>query len=150
MIGRFPPHDVGGAERQADRLAAALVARGHEVTVITRRWSGRAARETRYASIYGTTTTFGPHRPYLRQVAMRAVEQDGALAIWSAYGPTYELYDLEQDPGARVNLVERKPERLEPLRRTLDEFPAHWSRPVPVDELPAAHDEQLRALGYLE
>jgi glycosyltransferase involved in cell wall biosynthesis len=47
LIGQFPPHDVGGAERQADRLAAALAARGHEVTVITRRWPGRAARETR-------------------------------------------------------------------------------------------------------
>jgi asparagine synthetase B (glutamine-hydrolysing) len=43
----FPPEDVGGAERQADRLAAALAARGHRVTVFTRRWPGRAAREER-------------------------------------------------------------------------------------------------------
>ena len=47
LIGRFPPHDVGGAERQADRLAAALAARGHQVTVITRRWPGRAPGEKR-------------------------------------------------------------------------------------------------------
>jgi glycosyltransferase involved in cell wall biosynthesis len=47
LIGRFPPHDVGGAERQADRLAAALAARGHGITVITRRWPGRAPREER-------------------------------------------------------------------------------------------------------
>src|SRR5262249_13011681 len=47
LIGRFPPHDVGGAERQADRLAAQLARRGHAVTVYTRRWPGRAARETR-------------------------------------------------------------------------------------------------------
>jgi len=47
LIGRFPPHDVGGAERQADRLAAALAARGHRVTVVTRRWPGRAPREER-------------------------------------------------------------------------------------------------------
>jgi glycosyltransferase involved in cell wall biosynthesis len=47
LIGRFPPHDVGGAERQADRWAAWLAARGHHVTVITRRWPGRQARETR-------------------------------------------------------------------------------------------------------
>jgi glycosyltransferase involved in cell wall biosynthesis len=47
LIGRFPPHDVGGAERQADRWAAWLAARGHRVTVITRRWPGRPAREER-------------------------------------------------------------------------------------------------------
>ncbi|MEO6463299.1 MAG: glycosyltransferase [Candidatus Eisenbacteria bacterium] len=47
LIGRFPPHDVGGAERQADRLAASLAAGGHAVTVITRRWPGRAPRERR-------------------------------------------------------------------------------------------------------
>ncbi len=47
LIGRFPPHDVGGAERQADRLAASLAARGHGVTVLTRRWSGRSAHEER-------------------------------------------------------------------------------------------------------
>ena len=45
LIGRFPPHDVGGAERQAERLAGLLAARGHRVTVITRRWDGRPARE---------------------------------------------------------------------------------------------------------
>lgn len=47
LIGRFPPHDVGGAERQADRLAASLAARGHDITVITRRWSGRPPHEVR-------------------------------------------------------------------------------------------------------
>lgn len=47
LIGRFPPHDVGGAERQAERLAGLLAARGHDVTVVTRQWPGRARRETR-------------------------------------------------------------------------------------------------------
>jgi len=37
---------VGGAERQALELSAALVARGHRVTVLTRRLPGLAARET--------------------------------------------------------------------------------------------------------
>jgi glycosyltransferase involved in cell wall biosynthesis len=37
---------VGGAERQALELSAALVARGHRVTVLTRRLPGQAARET--------------------------------------------------------------------------------------------------------
>ena len=37
---------VGGAERQALELSAALAARGHRVTVLTRRLSGLSARET--------------------------------------------------------------------------------------------------------
>ena len=37
---------VGGAERQALELSAALVARGHRVTVLTRRLSGLPRRET--------------------------------------------------------------------------------------------------------
>jgi arylsulfatase A-like enzyme len=115
-----------------------------------RAWAQQAARATRYASIYGTTTLFGFQRPYLREVAMRAVEQDGEIAIWSAYGPTYELYDLDRDPGARVNLAEHEPERLERMQRVLEEQPAHWSRRVPVGSVPESHEEQLRALGYIE
>lgn len=37
---------IGGAERQALELSAALVARGHRVTVLTRRVGGLPARET--------------------------------------------------------------------------------------------------------
>jgi glycosyltransferase involved in cell wall biosynthesis len=37
---------IGGAERQALELSAALAARGHRVTVLTRRAAGLAARET--------------------------------------------------------------------------------------------------------
>jgi glycosyltransferase involved in cell wall biosynthesis len=37
---------IGGAERQALELSAALAARGHRVTVLTRRIGGLAARET--------------------------------------------------------------------------------------------------------
>ena len=67
LIGRFPPHDVGGAERQADRLAAQLAARGHTVTVITRRWPGRAARETRdgFAILRTPIALSGPARTML-------------------------------------------------------------------------------------
>ena len=71
LIGRFPPHDVGGAERQADRLAAALAARGHRVTVVTRRWSGRAAREERdgYSIVRTPVALTGAARSALDAVA---------------------------------------------------------------------------------
>jgi glycosyltransferase involved in cell wall biosynthesis len=80
LIGRFPPHDVGGAERQADRLAAQLAARGHTVTVITRRWPGRAAMETRDGfTVVRTPIAFsGPARTMFDLVstlgALRAIK----------------------------------------------------------------------------
>ncbi len=71
LIGRFPPQDVGGAERQADRLAAALAKRGHGVTVITRRWAGRAAREERdgFTILRTPVALAGPARSALDAVA---------------------------------------------------------------------------------
>jgi arylsulfatase A-like enzyme len=149
---RTPSAEVGTiSEALEERDFFELLLRLAESPALdVRQWARHAARDMRYASIYSTTTLFGFQRPYLREVAMRAVEQGGAMAIWSGYGPTYELYDLERDPGARVNLVEREPDRLERMRRTLDELPAHWSRPVPVDNLSSATEEQLRALGYIE
>jgi glycosyltransferase involved in cell wall biosynthesis len=47
LIGRFPPRDVGDAEQQAHRWASFLAARGHRVTVITRRYPGGPPVETR-------------------------------------------------------------------------------------------------------
>jgi glycosyltransferase involved in cell wall biosynthesis len=81
LIGRFPPHDVGGAERQADRLAAGLAARGHRVTVITRRWPGRAPRETRD----GFTIVRTPVA--LDGVARSAVDAAATLRVIGALSP---------------------------------------------------------------
>ena len=74
LIGRFPPHDVGGAERQADRLAAQLAARGHRVTVLTRRWKGRAAREERdgFTILRTPIALAGPPRTLLDTAATLA------------------------------------------------------------------------------
>jgi glycogen(starch) synthase len=45
VIGRFPPDQIGGAELQSQQLAAELARRGHQVTVFTRRYSGRPYRQ---------------------------------------------------------------------------------------------------------
>jgi glycosyltransferase involved in cell wall biosynthesis len=45
LIGRFPPDLIGGAELQTKQLAAELARRGHDVTVFTRRYSGRPYRQ---------------------------------------------------------------------------------------------------------
>jgi len=45
LIGRFPPDLIGGAELQTKQLATELARRGHDVTVFTRRYSGRPYRQ---------------------------------------------------------------------------------------------------------
>ena len=47
LVNEFPPQAVGGAERQAERLAGYLAGRGCAVSVITRAVTGQPARETR-------------------------------------------------------------------------------------------------------
>lgn len=113
-------------------------------------WAAQRARATRYASVYSTTTGMGPHRPYLRHVAMRAVERDGWQLIWSGYGDTVELYDLRSDPQARANLAARHPEKVAELQRELERAtPAVWSRREPVEHSAETHD-LLKILGYVE
>jgi arylsulfatase A-like enzyme/lipopolysaccharide biosynthesis regulator YciM len=66
--------------------------------------------------------------------------------------PRRELYDLQNDPGERVNLAERYPQRADALERALDEMLDRVSRPdaargpAPVDP---EVEERLRALGYI-
>ncbi len=63
----------------------------------------------------------------------------------------WELYDLEADPDERVNLVDQQVERLEELKRLLED----WNRlativePDPI-ELSEEDKEKLRVLGYLD
>lgn len=45
LIGQFPPDAIGGAEIQTKQLATELAWRGHDVTVFTRRSSGRPYRQ---------------------------------------------------------------------------------------------------------
>jgi len=58
LISSFPP-SIGGAEKQADTLAKALVERGHEVTILTRRVLGTPSHETRNGV---TIVRMGPHK----------------------------------------------------------------------------------------
>jgi arylsulfatase A-like enzyme/predicted Zn-dependent protease len=62
-----------------------------------------------------------------------------------------ELYDLANDPGEEVNLLERQPERLEGMRQRLAELEASVSRNgKAAAELPSAETiAKLRSLGYL-
>jgi arylsulfatase A-like enzyme len=118
--------------------------------VDVRRWAKENAGSSRIASTYGSTLGTAIHRPYLRHVCARAIEQDGFLLIWSGYGPTTELYDLTRDPAARTNLADEQPERLGAMLRTLDASPpVPWSDRHAIEPGQESY-EQLKALGYVE
>lgn len=60
LVNEFPPLPVGGAERQAERLAAELVARGWQVWVLTRSAPGLPAREMRQGFEVLRPAAWGP------------------------------------------------------------------------------------------
>jgi hypothetical protein len=69
--------------------------------------------------------------------------------------PAVELYDLEADPGERVNLADREPALRDALRARLDAATrALEAAGLPdlrgADEVPAAVRERLESLGYVE
>ena len=87
---------------------------------------------------------------------MNVVVRSGAWkGIWNADLDTFELYDLDTDPGELVNVAERQPERVAAMR---EHVTARYA------DCGAAADEQagsagklgeealrnLRALGYVE
>ncbi len=111
-------------------------------------WAARRERRTRYASIYSTTPSAW-HRPYLSQVGMRGFESDDLFLIWSAYGPTYELYEVERDPGQRRNLVRVHRDHVETLMGAMEASVGPWANLAPVDHSDATVD-LLRTLGYVE
>ena len=47
---------------------------------------------------------------------------------------TVELYDLQNDPGERNNLVDAYPERVEELRRRLSAWQKRMGAKMPVDK----------------
>ena len=122
--------------------------------VAVERWARERERERRYASVYYSREGRLALRPYLRRVAMRAVEEDGEKLIWSAYGDTRELYHLAADAAERRNLLggdllAEPGAGVNELAAGLDGSVGRWVAPQsfePTEE----NLEQLRALGYVD
>lgn len=106
------------------------------------------ARGRRYMSLYHHSEGRLALRPYLRRMCSRAVEQDGYKLIWSAYGDTHELYDLESDPGETRNLAAEEPERVRRMAAAFDDEVRFWTF-AEAQELSDEARRRLKALGYI-
>ncbi len=122
------------------------LAEGPELDVAA--WATRHSRGQRYLSTWGATA-MGWHRPYYRSVGLRGIERDGYFLVWSAYGNTWELYDLRRDPDQLRNVVRQHPERRRELAAAMDESVRWWAERVPVRHSDETL-ELLRELGYVE
>ncbi len=117
-------------------------------------WGAAHARALRYASLYHSKRSkdrwFAFLRPYRARMCMRAVESASESLVWSAYGDTFELYDLAADPGQLRNLVRGRPDASRRLAAQLDvAAPAPWA-PRVTTPVSAEDETRLRALGYAQ
>jgi arylsulfatase A-like enzyme len=110
-------------------------------------WATSRSRRTRYTSVHSTTASAW-FRPYLSNVWMRGFEGDGRFLVWSAYGPTYELYDVA-DRRQLHNLADREPGRAQRMLRLMSAAAPGWSPRVGV-QYSMGTAELLRTLGYAE
>jgi tetratricopeptide (TPR) repeat protein len=80
--------------------------------------------------------------------ALRSV-RSGAFKYIEAPNP--ELYNLEQDPGERVNLVRKNTAKAQELRVQLNRLLARYAsqRPAPAYDASPQKAAELRSLGYL-
>ena len=116
-----------------------------------RRRARLLSRTTRVASVSAALELGAIHylvRPYLYRIYMRIIQRDRWKLIWSAYGPTRELYDLRDDPHERINQLARRRALATSLTAELDMTPPAWRRGGEV-ELSEETIKRLRALGYV-
>ena len=109
-------------------------------------WGAAHARSVRYSSQY--LDRVEDARPDKKWTGLRRVEKGGLSLIWSAFGPSWQLYDERTDPGELDNRIDRDPARAAELRAELEAAVRFWSAPSEVTRTPE-ENEFLRALGYV-
>ena len=115
------------------------------------RLSAPLGRDIRVASVSFSKESGAIHdllRPYRRRIYSRMAQRDGWRVIWSAYGPTTELYNLENDPAETKNSVAVRPDLAAALKMELESTPRYWSRPGTIG-ISEESLERLRGLGYI-
>ena len=89
-------------------------------------------------------------QPRYRDVGLRSYEDGQHLLRWSAFGQTWELYDLKRDPDQRINVFEERPGPAHALEPGLTAPMRTAIGPAPDVELDPRAQEALRVLGYVE
>ena len=107
-------------------------------------WAADRARTERYASQYLTQALDAP-LPELRKTVMRRLDRGSETMIWSAYGPTEEVFDREVDPLETDNRIGDDLNRDRILRTAMDGILRFWVRTARVHRTP----EELRMLNNL-
>lgn len=111
-------------------------------------WAHTRDKPLRYTSQY-LRTNVPMYRPEYRHVCNRAVDREGLFFIWSARGPTLEIYDRDKDPGETRNLIRFHQALVPGLQLDLDtRVPAPWIDRASA-QLSGDTMEQLEALGYI-
>ena len=118
-------------------------------TLSVDQWGEEKDRAIRYASIDYSSEGRLILRPYLRDVLMRAIQDESTKAIWSAYGNTWEFYDLAEDPGETTNLFREYSDRLPEFARRMNAAVSRWRPGTPLVVSEESID-QMRALGYID
>ena len=109
------------------------------------------SRDVRVASVSfskGSGIIHNLLRPYRQHIYSRMAQQDGWRLIWSAYGPTHELYNLKNDPAEIKNDVASRPDLVATLKAEMESTPPYWSRPGTIG-ISEESLERLRGLGYV-
>lgn len=104
---------------------------------------------------FGGATRVLPARSFVRHLGYKYIETrpGSALDPERPAPPPRQLYDLDSDPGERVNLVDREPELASRLQKSLHK---HLESQQPEgleparDALPNALRRRLESLGYFE
>ena len=122
----------------------ARVAAGHIVDPAA--WGREVSPTHRYASIYLSTPTRW-YRPYQKLVVARMIESRERTLIWSAFGPSQELYRAN-DPAQRVNVAAVEPQRVHEMSVRMARAVDFWMESGAVRPH-EAELEKMRALGYI-
>jgi arylsulfatase A-like enzyme len=104
------------------------------------------AAQTLYAEV-----DFLPVFDPAKRAAKRAIVEDGFKLIRDETSGRLELYDLSADPGERHDLAASQPQRVQRMRRRLEQAVADAQRgALPHQDREPSRDEleRLRALGY--